>query len=141
MMRGVAFVLTLTALAGCASLEPEPCTPEWVDWQTDRILDPFELPKFVIIEACVPSNLGRIGPHIRSVFIQQTNANDIPLGIKSLGNKATNCVRSGVIKAMLVFHRELRPNSLMAVKRGHCPSFVVPLCYRPLATVCVIVRV
>lgn len=41
MMRGAALVLTLTVLAGCASLEPEPCTPEWVDWQTDQILDPF----------------------------------------------------------------------------------------------------
>lgn len=29
------------ALAGCATLEPEPCTPEWVDYKTDQVLDPF----------------------------------------------------------------------------------------------------
>ncbi len=29
------------ALTGCATLEPEPCTPEWVDYKTDQILDPF----------------------------------------------------------------------------------------------------
>lgn len=31
----------LLALGACASLEPDPCTPEWVDYKTDQILDPF----------------------------------------------------------------------------------------------------
>lgn len=28
-------------LTACASLEPEPCTTEWVQWKTDRVLTPF----------------------------------------------------------------------------------------------------
>ncbi|MEO1101540.1 MAG: hypothetical protein AAFW65_06810 [Pseudomonadota bacterium] len=28
-------------LTACASLEPEPCTAEWVQWKTDRVLTPF----------------------------------------------------------------------------------------------------
>ena len=36
-----AALLAAPALAGCATLEPEPCTPEWVDYKTDQILDPF----------------------------------------------------------------------------------------------------
>ncbi len=28
-------------LSACASLEPEPCTAEWVDWQKERIFDGF----------------------------------------------------------------------------------------------------
>lgn len=31
----------LLSLGACASLEPDPCTPEWVDYKTDQILDPF----------------------------------------------------------------------------------------------------
>lgn len=34
-------VFSLVGVSGCASLEPEPCTPEWVDYKTDQILDPF----------------------------------------------------------------------------------------------------
>lgn len=34
--------LLLAALAaGCATLEPEPCTTEWVQWKKDRILGEF----------------------------------------------------------------------------------------------------
>lgn len=36
--------LTLTALialTACATMEPEPCTAEWVEWKTDRILADF----------------------------------------------------------------------------------------------------
>lgn len=29
------------ALAACASLQPEPCTTEWVEWKTDQVLTPF----------------------------------------------------------------------------------------------------
>lgn len=28
-------------LTACASLEPEPCTAEWVQWKTDQVLTPF----------------------------------------------------------------------------------------------------
>ncbi len=31
----------LVGLGACASVEPEPCTPQWVDWQKERIFDPF----------------------------------------------------------------------------------------------------
>lgn len=31
----------MVALAGCATLEPEPCTAEWVEYRKDRILDGF----------------------------------------------------------------------------------------------------
>ena len=31
----------LAALAACASLEPEPCSAEWVRWKTDQTLQPF----------------------------------------------------------------------------------------------------
>lgn len=41
-MRGLAlFALGALLLSGCASLEPEPCTPEWVQWKTDDITDGF----------------------------------------------------------------------------------------------------
>ncbi|MEM6666677.1 MAG: hypothetical protein AAF638_09765 [Pseudomonadota bacterium] len=33
-------VLALTALAGCATV-PEPCTPEWVDYQVQDVTRPF----------------------------------------------------------------------------------------------------
>lgn len=32
------FLITLTA---CATMEPEPCTAEWVEWKTDRIFTDF----------------------------------------------------------------------------------------------------
>ncbi|OAB55617.1 hypothetical protein AY600_07740 [Phormidium willei BDU 130791] len=41
MPRYLALVPALLAGAACASLEPEPCTPEWVDWKSDQILEPF----------------------------------------------------------------------------------------------------
>lgn len=37
-------LLAATALVGltaCATVEPEPCTAEWVEWKTDRILNDF----------------------------------------------------------------------------------------------------
>lgn len=30
----------LVAVSGCAT-QPQPCTPEWIEWKTDRILTPF----------------------------------------------------------------------------------------------------
>lgn len=42
-MRTRDFVLGLSALAvsGCATVTPEPCTPEWVEWKYDSVLDDF----------------------------------------------------------------------------------------------------
>ena len=31
----------LVGLSACATLEPEPCTPEWVEFRTERILSGF----------------------------------------------------------------------------------------------------
>lgn len=36
-----ALALAASGLAACASLEPEPCTPEWVDFKTEQITRPF----------------------------------------------------------------------------------------------------
>ena len=33
--------LSLVALAGCASVEPQACTAEWVDYKTDKVLKKF----------------------------------------------------------------------------------------------------
>ena len=33
--------LGLAALAACASMEPEPCTAEWVDYKTEKVLNTF----------------------------------------------------------------------------------------------------
>ncbi|MEQ9436961.1 hypothetical protein [Hyphomonas sp.] len=33
--------LGLAALAACASMEPEPCTAEWVDYSTEKVLNRF----------------------------------------------------------------------------------------------------
>ncbi|MEZ5936612.1 MAG: hypothetical protein R3C52_00160 [Hyphomonadaceae bacterium] len=47
MRHRLAVVATLAVLGaalpvtGCASLEPEPCTQDWVDWKKDRILSAF----------------------------------------------------------------------------------------------------
>jgi hypothetical protein len=35
--------LGLASLAACASVEPEPCTAEWVDYRTDKVLKKFAL--------------------------------------------------------------------------------------------------
>lgn len=32
---------SLIALSACATMEPEPCTSEWVEWKTDRVLTSF----------------------------------------------------------------------------------------------------
>lgn len=39
-MMLAAAALAVTA-QGCASLEPEPCSPEWVDWKVERVLGDF----------------------------------------------------------------------------------------------------
>lgn len=36
-------LLGLISLAGCASMEPEPCTRAWVDWKTEQIVKSFAL--------------------------------------------------------------------------------------------------
>ena len=36
----VAAIASSFVIAGCAT-QPEPCTPEWVEWKTDRILTEF----------------------------------------------------------------------------------------------------
>lgn len=41
LQKGAPFAVAFLTLGACASLEPEPCTPEWVDWQKERIFDPF----------------------------------------------------------------------------------------------------
>jgi hypothetical protein len=33
--------LGLAALAACASMEPEPCTAEWADYKTEKVLNKF----------------------------------------------------------------------------------------------------
>jgi len=33
--------LAALLLSGCATLEPEPCTSEWVEWKTSQITDQF----------------------------------------------------------------------------------------------------
>lgn len=38
---GAPLTAIMLSLGACAGLEPEPCTPEWVDWQKERIFDPF----------------------------------------------------------------------------------------------------
>ena len=39
--RFAAILLGLTCLTACASVEPEPCTAEWVDYKTDKVLKKF----------------------------------------------------------------------------------------------------
>jgi len=39
-MRILAGILSLAAISACATA-PEPCTPEWVEWKSDRILTRF----------------------------------------------------------------------------------------------------
>ncbi|MEL8055253.1 MAG: hypothetical protein AAGK66_03800 [Pseudomonadota bacterium] len=41
MLKPMIGAAALLALSACASLEPEPCTAEWVEWKTDRILSDF----------------------------------------------------------------------------------------------------
>lgn len=40
MKRSLAAALAATVIAGCATT-PEPCTAEWVDWKTERIVGEF----------------------------------------------------------------------------------------------------
>ena len=39
--RLTALALFLLPLAACATMEPEPCTAEWIDYKTDKILRSF----------------------------------------------------------------------------------------------------
>lgn len=39
--RLTALTLFLLPLAACATVEPEPCSAEWIDYKTDRILRAF----------------------------------------------------------------------------------------------------
>ena len=41
MLYLVTCVVSAGALVGCASLEPEPCTSDWVKWQTNEITNDF----------------------------------------------------------------------------------------------------
>ena len=36
-----AFAAIALSISACASFEPDPCTPEWVEWKKDRILSEF----------------------------------------------------------------------------------------------------
>jgi len=40
-LAGLVAASVSLAAAGCASLQPEPCTPEWVDYQTEQVIGPF----------------------------------------------------------------------------------------------------
>ena len=40
-MRPIALVLAMCSMAAACVTQPEPCTPEWVEWKTDRVLDKF----------------------------------------------------------------------------------------------------
>lgn len=39
--RLAAIAVFLLPLAACASMEPEPCTAEWIDYKTDKVLRKF----------------------------------------------------------------------------------------------------
>ena len=41
MLKWIAASLSLSLLTACASLEPEPCTAEWVEWKTERVFSDF----------------------------------------------------------------------------------------------------
>lgn len=41
MRKTVLISLALLGLSACASLEPEPCSAEWIEWRTSRVLDQF----------------------------------------------------------------------------------------------------
>lgn len=40
-MRTSLLCMTALLLTSCATLEPEPCTSEWVEWRTDQITSQF----------------------------------------------------------------------------------------------------
>ncbi len=42
MIRSLAAaIVAFPLLSGCASFEPEPCTAQWFDWKTERIIGQF----------------------------------------------------------------------------------------------------
>lgn len=40
-MKYLAAALGFAALGACASLEPEPCSADWIQWKTEQTLKPF----------------------------------------------------------------------------------------------------
>lgn len=41
MLRLTVAFASLVTLSACATMEPEPCTSEWVEWKTERVLTSF----------------------------------------------------------------------------------------------------
>lgn len=42
MMKSTAVLMSLAVLGACATT-PEPCTPEWVEWKTEKVLTRFAI--------------------------------------------------------------------------------------------------
>lgn len=40
-MRALLFGVAAVMITGCATIEPEPCTSEWVEWRTSQITNSF----------------------------------------------------------------------------------------------------
>lgn len=41
LFASIAALMAITSLSGCASIEPEPCSAEWIEWKSDRVLHKF----------------------------------------------------------------------------------------------------
>ncbi|MEM1105877.1 MAG: hypothetical protein AAGH87_05760 [Pseudomonadota bacterium] len=63
-LRPVLAAALVFSLGACASLEPEPCTPAWVDAQTEAVLVPFarEYRSEIAVLRDLSGNLDNPGP-------------------------------------------------------------------------------
>ena len=41
LIASIAALMAITSLSGCASIEPEPCSAEWIEWKSERVLHKF----------------------------------------------------------------------------------------------------
>lgn len=48
--QALAALLALGGVAGCAT-QPDPCTPEWIEWKTDQVLTQFARSNYDTVRA------------------------------------------------------------------------------------------
>jgi hypothetical protein len=104
----VAFA-SLAALGACASMEPEPCTSEWVEWKTERVLTNFARSNYSEI-----NRLRKFSQTLEGGNVGPLTALKIPGMIEDFKELAEG------------FERKVRPELNLAVDQCSDPQKLIP---------------